>query len=90
MLTIPWKKKLKADISKIESSADIFIFADKTSTIYGKKLQEHEKLVMENITKTYQRVPGTLENAINIEDKNIAESYEFAERIYQEQRLLWF
>lgn len=45
---------------------------------------------MENITKTYQRVPGTLEKAINIEDKNVAESYEFAERIYQEQRLLWF
>ena len=59
----------------------MLIFADKTNNIYEMKPQEHEKLIMENITKTYQKAPGKLEKSINMEAKNIAKSYKLAERI---------
>ena len=49
-----FQEKLKSDISKIRSSANMFIFADKTNNIYEMKPQDHEKLIMENITKTYR------------------------------------
>ena len=76
-----FQEKLKSDISKIRSSANMFIFADKTNNIYEMKPQDHEKLIMENITKMYQKATDKLEKAINMEAKNIAESYKFAERI---------
>ena len=59
----------------------MFIFADKTNNIYEMKPQDHEKLIMKNITKTYQKATGKLEKAINMEAKNIAKSYKLAERI---------
>ena len=76
-----FQEKLKSDISKIRSSANMFIFADKTNNIYEMKPQDHEKLIMENITKTYQKATDKLEKAINMEAKNIAKSYKLAERI---------
>ena len=59
----------------------MFIFADKTNNIYEMKPQDHEKLLIENITKTYQKAPDKLEKTINMEAKNIAKSYKLAERI---------
>ena len=50
----------------------MFIFADKTNIIYKMKPQDHEKLIVENITKTCQEAPKKLEKAINMEAKNIA------------------
>ena len=76
-----FQEKLKSDISKIKSSANMFIFADENNNIYEMKLQDHEKLIMENITKTYQKAPDKLEKVINMEAKNIAKSYKLAERI---------
>ena len=42
----------------------MFIFADKTINIDGKKSQEHEKLTMESTTKTYQKARDKLEKTI--------------------------
>ena len=50
----------------------MFIFADKTNNLYEMKPEDHEKLITENITKTYQKAPEKLEKAINMEAKNIA------------------
>ena len=33
----------------------MFIFAEKTNNIYEMKPQDHEKLIKENTTKTYQK-----------------------------------
>ena len=51
-------------------------------------MKEQEKLIMENITKTYKKATNKLEKAINKEVKNIAKSNKLAERIitYQNQR----
>ena len=48
-----FKEKLKSDISNIRLFANTFIFAGKTNNIYEIKPQDLEKLIMENITKTY-------------------------------------
>ena len=37
-----FQKKLKSDITKIKSSANMFIFADKSNNIYEMKPQDHE------------------------------------------------
>ena len=70
-----FQDKLKSDISRIKSSVNMFIFADKTNKIFEMKPQGHEKLIMENITKTYQEAPDKLEKSINLKAKNIAKSY---------------
>ena len=73
-----FQEKLKSDI---KSSANMFIFADKTNNIYEMKPQDHKKLMMENIAKTYQKAPDKLEKVIIMEPKNITKSYILAERI---------
>ena len=45
------------------------------------KPQDHEKLIMENIAKTYLKAPDKFEKAINMEAKNIAKSCKLAEKI---------
>ena len=37
-----FQKKLKSDITKIKSSANMFNFADKSNNIYEMKPQDHE------------------------------------------------
>ena len=59
----------------------MFVFADKTNNIHETKSEDHEKLILENITKTYQKAPKKLEKPINLEEKNIAKSLKLADRI---------
>ena len=59
----------------------MFVFADKANNVYEMKSEDHEKLILDNITKTYQKVPKKLENAINLEAKIIAKSLKLADRI---------
>ena len=67
-----FKKKMKSDISEIKSSPNVFIFADKTSNIYKATPREYNKLLKDNITKSYKKLADRLEKAINMEVKNIA------------------
>ena len=59
----------------------MFIFADKTNNLYEINPEDHEKLITENITKSYEKAPKKLEKAFNMEAKNIANTYKLAERI---------
>ena len=43
--------------------------------------QDDEKLIMEKVTKMYQKAPGKLEKAINMEVKIITKSHKLAKRI---------
>ena len=75
------QEELKEDLSKIRKSRNMFVFADKTNNVYEMKSEDHEKLILENITKTYQKAPKKIEKAINLEAKNIAKSFKLADRI---------
>ena len=52
----------------------MLIVAGKSNNIYEMKPQDHEKLIMESITKMYQKASDRLEKAINMEAKNIGKS----------------
>ena len=76
-----FQQKLKADIYEIKKSTDVFVFADKTSNIYKMTLQEHKKLLKENVTKTSKKAPPKVETAINLEAKCIAANLNLSDRI---------
>ena len=45
------------------------------------KSQDHENLIMENITKAHQKASDKLEKSVNMDARNIAKSYKLGERI---------
>ena len=50
----------------------LLVVADKTNNIYKMTLEEENKLLNENITRTYKHIPPKLETSINFETKHIA------------------
>lgn len=66
--------KLKEDIKAIQTSNNLFISADKTNNLYEISTTEYEKLLRENITKSYEKFDNSVKNNINKEAKKIAKS----------------
>ena len=62
-----------------KSSPNLFIFVDKTS--YKAAPREYNKLLKDNITKSYKKLMDRLEKAINMEAKNIAKKIQLSNRI---------
>ena len=60
-----FQQQLKKDIQKINKSSNVLVFADKTSNIYELKPDDHKRLLMNNITKTYKKVADNIEDSIN-------------------------
>ena len=56
-----FQKQLNKDIRRIKKSTSLFVFADKTSNSYEMPLEGYNKLLKENITKTYKHAPPKLE-----------------------------
>ena len=44
---------MKADIESIKRSKNIYIFSDKTNNLYGTDIKNYNKLLVNNISKTY-------------------------------------
>ena len=61
-----FKKKKKSDILDIKSSTDVLTFADETSNTYQATLKEYNKLLKDNIRKSYKKSTDRLEKAINM------------------------
>ena len=72
--------KLNEDIKNIKSSKKMFISADKTQNFYEIKREDHEKILYENLTKTYKKANLSLPTKINIEAKNIAKEFNLDEK----------
>ena len=72
---------LANDLKKINSSDKMFVFADKTRNIYETSLDTYNKLLHDNITKTYKH--GSEENIskINNELNHIANKLSIGNRI---------
>ena len=64
--------KMKNEISKINSSSNLLVFADKTTNMYEMTKENYENLLMNNITKCYKKADETCLNGINNEAKQIA------------------
>ena len=59
-------KKLDEDIRKIKSSEKMFFRADKTQNFYQIDKYTYDKILTENLTKTYKKSSTTLPNKINM------------------------
>ena len=75
-----FQDQMKADIESIKKSRNIYIFADKTNNLFEADVKNYNKLLTNNISKTYKKSDSTIFNTINREAKNIAEEYDIAER----------
>ena len=73
--------KLDEDTKNIESSKKMFILADKTQNFYEIKKEDHEKILYENVTKTFKKTNPSLPKKINIEAKKIAKEFNLDEKL---------
>ena len=74
-----FKENLANDLKKINSSDKIFVFADKTRNIYETSLDTYNKLLHDNITKTYKH--GSEDNISEINKETIADKLSIGNRI---------
>ena len=72
---------MKEDISKIKASPNVLVFADKTTNIYQMSPSKYNKLLNDNVTKTYKKSTNRLEKSINMEAKYTAKSISLGNRI---------
>ena len=73
-----FQRELNEDICKIKSSLNAFVFAEKINNIYEMSKGHHQKLLHDNVTKTYQNAPPKLEASINLEPKSISTKLKIA------------
>ena len=69
------------DLKKINSSDNMFVFADKTRNIHETSLDTYNKLLHDNITETYKHGSEGNISEINNELKHIANNLLFGNRI---------
>ena len=67
-----FQKKLLADITEIKHSKNVYVLAEKTNNVYKMPASEHNKLLKENVTKTYKKALEKLQKSINFEAKSMA------------------
>ena len=52
-----FQKKVRADITEIKNSRNVYVFADKTNNVYIMPTSEHSKLLKENVNKICKKAP---------------------------------
>ena len=75
-----FQSRLKNDIRSIQSSKKVFFLADKRRNIYEMEKTLYEKLLTDNITKTYKQSNNNVYNSINLEAKHTEKNLEIADR----------
>ena len=76
-----FQKILSNDLKEIKSSDKVFIFADKTRNVYEVSKDVHDKLLNENITKSYKKADTSTYKNINVEAKKIANKLGIDDRV---------
>ena len=66
---------------KIKQCNKVIILADKTRNLYVVSKVQYDKLLRDNITKSYRPAPGRTYHDINVEARDIARSLEVADRM---------
>ena len=80
-----YKKATDSFQTQLEDiSTNVFVFTDKTTNIYEVTPLKYNKILKENITKTYKKSSAHLEKtikAINLEEKQIAKNTDIDARV---------
>ena len=75
------QKKLARDVKEIKSSKQVYVHADKSTNIYTMSKEHYQKMLTENITKTYKKASDNLKNDIDLEGSVIARKLDIADRM---------
>ena len=76
-----FQEQLKKDNQQIRQSNQLFVSADKSRNIYKMNKEDYEKLMHENITKTYKKTNESKIKTINKSAKKIANRQDLEDRI---------
>ena len=71
---------MRDDLRSIRNSDKYIIFADKTRNLYETDKSYHDKLLLENITKTYKKATTSNYDNINFEAKTLAKEHGIHDR----------
>ena len=77
----PFQDRLRKDIEKIKDTDDIIARADKSKSLYGMPKEQYQKLLRDNITRTYKRAPDSEYAEINNEARMLADDLNISERM---------
>ena len=69
------------DMEKVNSSQNVLIFVDKTRNVYEAAPEAYNKLLIDNITKTYKLGSDDITDDINFELKKITSNLSIADRV---------
>lgn len=76
-----FQSQLNKDINTIKSSNTIFVQADKSTNLYQVKMKDYKKLLVDNVTATYQETERSDVDNINMCAKIIASKLDLDDRI---------
>ena len=82
-VTFNFQMQLSNDVKNIKKNPKILVPADKTNNLYELTTEEYNKLLTENISKTYKKSTVSAINSINTEAKAMAKDLILDERIEQ-------
>ena len=57
-----FQDQMKADVDSIKRSKNIYILADKTNNLYETDVKNYNKLLINNISKTYKKSDSVIFN----------------------------
>jgi hypothetical protein len=77
----PFLNNIPRDMEKVNSSGNVLIFADKTRNVYEGAPEAYNKLLTDNITKTYKLGSDDITDDINVELKKITSNLSIADRV---------
>lgn len=82
-----FQTKLQKDVEDIKASNELLIPADKTTNLYNVTVEQYNKLLDDNITKTYRKSEVDAKRKIDIETKAAAISLQIENKMecYAEQ-----
>jgi len=78
-----FQQQLKSDIREIKQSDKVLVPADKTNNLYKLSVEEYNKLLTDNISKSYKKTKPSAINKVNKEAKSIATKLGIADRVQQ-------
>ena len=77
----PFLKQIGKDMTKVNDSKHIFVFADKSTNIYEMPPDQYKKLLRDNITKSYKTCKNEAYDDINEELRDICNHFSIGNRI---------
>ena len=76
-----FQKKLSSDVKDLKNSNSVFVAADKTTNLYKMDKSAYDKLLKDNVTKSYKKTSDTKKQSIDREGKAIATNLRLIDRM---------